>query len=299
MHEALQRKLGEPGSRTTYELEVVRPDGTRVPVEVSSRLILRDGQAVGIQGIARDIRERKAVERALREADRRKDEFLAVLGHELRNPLAPLRNAVEILKRHCPQPEAVAGVQLIERQVATLSRLTEDLLDVSRIAQGKIRLQVEDLDLAEVVRRSVETARPVIEQRRHALSVSLAAERLPLRGDAVRLEQVLTNLLNNAAKFTEPGGRLHMEARKHGEQAVLLLRDNGMGMAPETISSLFEPFRQAEGLPRHGQEGLGIGLALVRGIVELHGGRVLAHSAGPGQGSEFRVWLPLAQRSQE
>lgn len=231
--------------------------------------------------------------RERREADRRKDEFLAMLAHELRNPMAPILNALHLLREQGGGPAAEQAREVAERQVRHLARLVDDLLDVSRISSGKIHLRKGRVELGEIVARAVETARPLIAARRHELSVSLPDEPIPLEADTARLEQVLANLLNNAAKYTEPGGRLAIEARREGEAAVVRVRDNGIGIAPELLPRIFDLFTQADRSLDRSQGGLGIGLTLVRSLVELHGGSVTAASAGVGKGSEFVVRLPL------
>jgi PAS domain S-box-containing protein len=231
---------------------------------------------------------------AVREADRRKDEFLALLGHELRNPLAPIRNALNVLKL----PGADAAVilrarEMMERQVEHMVRLVDDLLDVSRIMRGKVELRREPVELATVVARAVETTLPIIETEGHLLTVELPPEPLWVNGDLVRLAQVASNLLNNAAKYTERGGQIWLTAQREGGEAVLRVRDTGIGIAPEFLPRLFDMFFQGERRTKESQGGLGIGLPLVRGLVELHGGAIVVHSGGPGKGSEFVVRLPL------
>ncbi len=294
VRDAIQRKLAGVAGPTVYELEVVGKDGRRVPVEVSSRLIVRDGRPVGVQGCARDITERKRAEEALKEADRRKDEFLAMLSHELRNPLAPIRNALHILK--LADADVVTAAQMrdvMERQVEHLSRLVDDLLDMARITRGKIELRCERVDLAAAIARAVETAQPVIDAQGQQLTVALPVEPLHLEGDLVRLAQVFANLLNNAAKYTGEAGHIWLTAERENGGAVVRVRDDGVGMAPEVVPHVFDLFMQADRSAARSQGGLGIGLTLVRRLVELHGGTVVASSAGPGQGSEFAVRLPL------
>jgi signal transduction histidine kinase/CheY-like chemotaxis protein len=232
----------------------------------------------------------------LREADRLKDEFVATLAHELRNPLAPIRNAVRILQTQGPQePRLIWGRAVIERQVAHMARLLEDLLDISRITQGKLELRRTFVALDSVVDAAVETGRPAIDAGGHTLEVMLPAEPLHLEGDPVRLAQVFANLLNNAAKYTERGGRITLTARREGGEAVVSVRDTGIGIAPDMIARLFRMFSQAAPAIERAQGGLGIGLSLVKGLVELHGGSVQAKSEGVGHGSEFTVRLPLVE----
>jgi signal transduction histidine kinase/DNA-binding response OmpR family regulator len=232
--------------------------------------------------------------RNVQEADRHKNEFLSMLAHELRNPLAPIRNAVEILRlRGSNEPEIRAVQDMIDRQVRQLVRLVDDLLDLSRITRGKIHLQMETVDVAEVIAHAVETSRPLIDARRHELTVDLSPQPLRVRGDPVRLAQVVSNLLNNSAKYTEEGGNIQVRAESSGDWAVLHVQDNGVGIPAEMLSSIFELFTQVDRSLDRAQGGLGIGLTLVHKLVEMHGGRVEASSAGPNQGSAFRVFLPL------
>lgn len=238
--------------------------------------------------------ERLRLVNELKEADRRKDEFLATLAHELRNPLAPVRNAVQVLHlKGSNAPEARWARDVIERQVAHLTRLIDDLLDVSRISRSRLELRKERVELSEIVKGAVETSRPLIEQYGHELTVSLPAETLYLEADLVRLAQVFMNLLTNAAKYTERGGRIWLNAEQQGREVVVRVKDTGVGIPPEKLSRLFELFFQVEGSLERSQGGLGIGLSLVRRLVELHGGSVKAHSAGLGKGSEFTVRLPV------
>ena len=229
---------------------------------------------------------------ALQEADRRKDEFLAILAHELRNPLAPIRNSLHILRLTAPADSATEEVgAMMERQVNHMVRLVDDLMEVSRITRGKIELQRERVELAGVLRAAVETARPLIEGAGQKLTLSIPPDPLTMVGDAVRLSQVFANLLNNASKYTDAGGRIWLTVRRRNADILVSVRDDGRGMAPEVLSRIFDPFVQGDG--HRTQSGLGIGLTLVKRLVEMHGGQVEARSAGPGQGSEFLVRLPL------
>lgn len=419
MADALRRKMAGETAPTVYELELVCPDGRRVPIEVSSRLIVRHGQAVGIQGTARDISERKhaeqalravqeqlklvtdsmsaavtrcsrdlryiwvsngyaallgmtpeeiagrtiaevigpeanesirpyyeralagerveyetlvnyrplgprwihavytptldntgvpdgwvavvadvssrrAAEEALKDADRRKDEFLAMLAHELRNPLAPIRNAVQVLKLLGPAEPQLQQVQnMIERQVAHMAHLVDDLLDVSRITRGKILLRRERFDLTLLVRAAVDDQRSVLANAGLKLSLDLVDRPLWMDGDPTRLAQVVGNLLNNACKFTDAGGEVAVRLSVEESTAVLSVRDTGIGMEAEILARLFEPFSQADRSLDRSRGGLGLGLALVKGLVGLHGGAVRAVSAGLGKGAEFTIRLPL------
>jgi len=232
--------------------------------------------------------------RELREANQAKDEFLALLAHELRNPLAPILNAVGLITT-CQGDESVLhqSAQVVERQVHQMARLLDDLLDVSRISRGKLRLRKEIVDLANLMEQAVQTSRPLIEARHHQLTVSLPKEPVGLEGDSTRLEQVFANLLNNAAKYTDPGGRIWITGTSENGHAIVRVRDTGKGIPPAMIQRIFEPFVQVDfSLHRSEQGGLGIGLMLVRRLLEMHGGNVEAFSMGPGQGSEFVVRLP-------
>jgi PAS domain S-box-containing protein len=257
------------------------------------------GEPQLILGIALDITAHKQAEQALQEADRRKDEFLAMLAHELRNPLAPIRNAVEVLKRlDFPNPKLQWTRDVIDRQVSHIVRLVDDLLDISRIVRGKIMLQKAPVELAIIVNQAVESVRPLIESQQHRLEVSLPPPSVCLEGDSVRLTQILSNLLNNAAKYTPKGGHIRLEADVKGNTLVLRVRDNGVGIPDTLLPYIFDLFTQAERTLDRSQGGLGIGLTLVRHLVELHGGRIEAKSAGPGQGAEFTVYLPCVLASE-
>ena len=231
--------------------------------------------------------------RHVQENDRRKNEFLAMLAHELRNPLAPIRNAAELLQMLDIQQESVLWASdVIARQVDHLVRLVDDLLDISRITGGKIQLQIEPVDARTVVDRAVETSRPLIDARRHTLDVRVPSQPLPVKADPVRLAQVLANLLNNAAKYTEEGGKIDLELVRSGSEAVFRVRDNGVGISSEKLSAIFELFTQVDRSLDRAQGGLGIGLTLVRKLIEMHGGTVEAKSEGANRGSEFVVRLP-------
>lgn len=245
-------------------------------------------------GTNTDISEIKRMEDALREADRRKDEFLATLAHELRNPLAPIRNSLEILKMPRVDEATVRQTKaMIERQVHHLVRLVDDLLDVSRVMRGKIVLRRQPVELANVVARAVETVQSRIEDQGHRLDLSISPESMRLNADPIRLAQVIGNLLTNAAKYTEANGSIWLTAEREGGQAVLKVRDNGIGIAPDMLPHVFELFVQADHAATRSQGGLGIGLTLVKNLMEMHDGTVAARSAGPGQGAEFEIRLPL------
>jgi len=227
-------------------------------------------------------------------ADRRKDQFLAMLAHELRNPLAPIRNAVELMRQvESTDPTFQPSREMVERQVKHLARLVDDLLDVSRLTQGSIRLRKEVVDLGSVIERAVDATHSLIESRGHTLSLALPAPPIRLEADAARIEQVVTNLLNNSAKYTMPGGHIWLSAERQGEEAVIRVRDNGIGVPPDVLARVFEPFVQCDGSLARSEGGLGIGLTLARSLIEMHGGTVEAHSPGLGQGSELVVHLPI------
>lgn len=226
-------------------------------------------------------------------ADRRKDEFLATLAHELRNPLAPIRNWVNVLRLSGSGEHGQEVWDMMDRQVTHMVRLVDDLMELSRITRGKIDLRLELIELVSVVAAAVEASRPLIESAGHKLTVSVPEEPLVVRADAVRLAQVFSNLLNNAVKYTESGGRITLVVRREGESAMVSVTDNGIGISPEALPRVFDMFVQVDGRERRPQTGLGIGLTLVRSLVEMHGGRVEAHSEGIGQGSQFVVRLPL------
>jgi signal transduction histidine kinase/CheY-like chemotaxis protein len=320
--EALRRSV-ETGEAYEADYRMVQEDGTDAWVIARGR-VERDetGRPLRMPGVLVDITERKRLEEelrlrveqldaadrrreellvslrqseeTLRDTDRRKDEFLATLAHELRNPLAPIRHSLQILKM--PRIDAATAEQtrnMMERQVHHLVRLVDDLLDVSRVMRGKIELRKESVELATVVARAVETAQPLLEAQGHGLEISLSPDSLLVEGDPVRLSQVVGNLLMNSAKYTEPGGRISLVAGREGGEAVLRVRDNGIGIDPGMLPHIFELFVQADHGTTRSHGGLGIGLTLVKNLVELHGGVVEAHSAGLGEGCELVVRLPL------
>ncbi|WP_170153457.1 PAS domain S-box protein [Roseiarcus fermentans] len=295
---ALEEKMfaGEiPG----YVLEnrVVRKGGDSIWVRKSVSLIRgADDAPRWIVALIEDITTRVEAVEALREADRRKDEFLATLAHELRNPLAPLRSGLDALKRAGADREKATWVRdMMARQVDHLVRLVDDLLEVSRISRGLIELRKEPVDLAQVMNDAVDASRPLIAERRHHLTVSLPSGPLQLEADPTRLAQILINLLNNAARYTEPGGRIEMSAWEENGEAVARVRDSGYGIPADALPRVFELFTRMDSSSDLSQSGLGIGLALVRRLVDLHGGRIDARSEGVGRGSEFLVRLPLAK----
>jgi PAS domain S-box-containing protein len=287
-----------------YEhLPVQNRDGKTTQVEFVSN-VYREGRRMVAQCNVRDITARVELEQRIKQqtadlADqsRRKDEFLAVLSHELRNPLAPICSAIPLLSP--PEGSSETSIQkqaraIIERQVAQLTRLISDLLQVSRVATGQIRLQREVIDMNQIVGHALQTADPLIERRRHEVSMTLPTEPVWVDADATRLEEVVVNLLGNASKFTDEGGRIFVSVELREDQVLLRVRDSGIGIEPEILPHIFDLFTQADRSLDRSQGGLGIGLSLVRRLVELHGGAVEAHSAGVGQGSEFIVCLPSA-----
>jgi PAS domain S-box-containing protein len=293
----------------TLEYRVVWPDGSVRWIHSRGKAFFDEaGRPLRWVGINIDVTERKRMEEslrrqaeALREADRRKDEFLATLAHELRNPLAPISNAVQILTLRGDDSEVVAQTrEVMDRQIHQMTRLVDDLLEVSRIGRGKISLQKAPLDMAEVVATAVETSRPLVEAHRHTLTVSLPERPARVEADGSRLAQVLSNLLNNAAKYTEDGGRIDLIVEQGRGEVVIRVRDNGIGIASERLPSIFDMFEQIEGAADRSQGGLGIGLTLARRLIEMHGGKIEAHSAGLGKGSEFVTRLPaLAEAAME
>jgi PAS domain S-box-containing protein len=275
------------------ELDGVRRSGERIPIEVSLNEVIVHGKRL-FTVIARDISERRRIEAELRDADRRKDEFLGMLAHELRNPLAAIMNAGEVLDRTVQDTRASRLTAVVKRQTRALARMVDDLLDVSRVTLGKIRISKEPLLLHEVVTRVTDGVRDAAADAQQTLEVDVDPDQVPIEGDATRLEQVLSNLLNNAMKFTPAGGRITVTAGREVNDAVVRIRDTGVGIEAGMLSRVFDLFVQAETSLHRSQSGLGIGLALVRQVVALHGGSVRAFSEGPGTGSEFVVRLPAA-----
>jgi PAS domain S-box-containing protein len=279
-----------------FEFDVLFDDGRKVHMLGNAAPLLDGaGEPRGSVGAFIDTTERKRAEEELREADRRKTDFLAVLSHELRNPLAPIRNSIFVLDRAPPGSDvALRARDALHRQTEHLSRLVDDLLDITRITHGKIELQLSRIDAREAVRKGCDDVRAVFEQRGVELHVSEAADPAWVDADAARLTQIVGNLLNNALKFTQPGGRVHVTVRRRPGVCEVSVRDNGMGIDAADLERIFEPFVQAERTRRGAQGGMGIGLALVRELAARHGGSVVATSAGPGKGAEFVVTLPLA-----
>jgi PAS domain S-box-containing protein len=296
---AIQR-AAETGEPYALELEMVRPDGTRFWTITRGEAVRGpSGAVVKLRGTSQDITERKQAEQererllaALREADQRKDEFLGMLSHELRNPLTPIRNSLGLLNRTAPGGEQDRRARVvIDRQLNQLTRLVDDLLDVTRISRGKIRLQQSRLDFVELVRQTVDDHRTLLEGRE--LAVDLPAGSLWVVGDGTRLAQAIGNLLQNAAKFTPKGSKVSVSLACIDGQAVVQVADSGMGIEPDLLPRLFEPFAQGERSLARTHGGLGLGLSLVKGLIELHGGTVKGTSEGPGKGARFTLALPL------
>ncbi|MEP7061523.1 MAG: ATP-binding protein [Betaproteobacteria bacterium] len=288
------------GAAYDIEYRTVSAHGDLRWVRATGRTCRDDkGTPIRFDGTTQDITSRKLQEDEIRNANRRKDEFLAMLAHELRNPLTPIQNAVEIMRNFRPDDSRVgATADMIGRQVGHLTRLVDDLLDVSRVTQGKVMLRMEALDLSEAIPRGIELARALIEQRQHLLTVTMPeAGQLMVRGDGMRIAQVIGNLLDNAAKYTGLRGKIEVNVTRDKDRAVIRVRDNGVGIMPELLPRVFELFIQADRSLDRAQGGLGIGLSLVKSLVELHGGSVEASSGGHRRGSEFVVRLPVLEDS--
>jgi PAS domain S-box-containing protein len=279
-----------------FETVRVAKDGRRLDVSITVSPIRDEaGNVIGASKIARDIGAWRRAEERLLEADRRKDEFLATLAHELRNPLAPIRNSLEILRLTGVDAATQAGLAaILGRQVDHLSRLVDDLLEVSRVTVGQVELRRERVALSQVLDAAVQASRPHIDGAGHRLTIRQPAEPVELDADPVRLAQVFSNLLNNAAKYTNPGGEIELVARRLGAEVEVAIHDNGIGIPAEMLDRVFDLFTQVSPTLARSGGGLGIGLTLARRLVELHGGRVEAESAGAGHGSTFRVRLPVA-----
>jgi PAS domain S-box-containing protein len=308
--ETSRAKIEDPAVRVLRDGVVVTPtdrtglinkSGGECPIDDSAAPIMTDaGEVTGVILVFRDVGQRRRQEvelrsqaEALQEADRRKDAFLATLAHELRNPLSPISNALQLwqsVEQNPAEMERLRG--LMERQVRQMTRLIDDLMDVSRITRGKIHLRRQSVDLATLVAGAVEAVRPMIDAHHHQLVVDLPAEPIWVDGDVARLTQVFANILNNAAKYTSKGGEIHVAASRTNGRAVVRIRDNGPGIPPQMLSAIFDAFRQVDETLDRAHGGLGIGLTLVKQLIELHGGTVTAHSDGVNQGSEFVVELP-------
>jgi signal transduction histidine kinase len=289
----MQSSKGYSLGAVDYILSPIQPEMLRSKVRVFVELFQLQQRTRQMADERVALAQAEAARRAAEETNRRKDEFIAMLSHELRNPLAPIRAATEVIRRvAAPEPTLTRASEVINRQVSHLTRLVDELLDVSRISQGRVTLKREQVDLERVITHGVETARPIIEARRQKLAVSLPGAPVWVSGDFVRLSQVIANLLNNAAKYTHEGGRIEIAASASQGQAVVVVRDNGAGIESHLLPHVFDLFVQGERSLDRSQGGLGIGLTLVRHLVELHQGRVEAHSGGAGRGSAFKVMLP-------
>ncbi len=279
----------------------VRKDGTRFWCQATvTPLFDENKQARSFARVMHDLTESEAVQAqrkradGLAEANRSKEEFMALLSHELRSPLSPILNALNILRQmKTNDPIIEQAGNIIDRQVGVMVRLVDDLLDISRITKGKLRLTKEQVELRVVVNRAAETARPFMDARKHEFSVSLPTKPIWVEADPARMEQVVVNLLNNAAKYTDTGGLIRMTVSQEGAEAVIRVRDNGVGIAPELLPHIFELFTQVDGSLGRSYGGLGIGLALARNLVEMHEGRLQASSAGLGKGCEFTIKMPV------
>jgi signal transduction histidine kinase/ActR/RegA family two-component response regulator len=277
------------------EIIVERPDGRRFTVLAHANPIRDEsGKLLGAVNVVVDISDRKQAEDGLRQASRAKDEFLATLAHELRNPLAPIRNAMRILESQGELPsESYRALEVINRQMQQMTRLIEDLLDVSRITRNKVEMRKERVELIQVIQIAVETSRPLLTEAGHELTITAPAQPIYLQADQTRLAQAISNLLNNSAKYTEPGGQVWLTVERQGSDAVVTVRDNGIGIPADMLPRIFDMFAQVDHSPDRVQGGLGIGLTLVKRLVELHGGSIRAESEGLGLGSRFVVRLPI------
>ncbi len=282
---------------------LIAKDGIERPIDDSGAPIKeKDGATTGVVLVFRDIAERKRLEHELRrrledlaEAGRRKDEFLAMLAHELRNPLAAISTAAQLSTMSTTEDQSAWSMDVINRQVKQLARLIDDLFDVSRITRGRVRLRKEPLDVGVIIQNAVESARPLFEARQHKLTNLVAAGSLPAQADPLRLEQIMANLLTNAAKYTDSGGQIWISAEQEKDEIVIKVRDTGVGIPPEQLARMFDLFAQGDRSLARSEGGLGIGLTLARALAEMHGGSVSASSPGPGKGSEFVVRLPATE----
>jgi len=280
----------------TYEFRIVRPSDNAV------RWLLVSGRTIPVEhglprriGVTFDITDRKRDEHTLQEADRRKNDFLATLAHELRNPLAPIRNAVELLRMKSQLPVDKRGpAEVIDRQTRALTRLVDDLLDISRITQNRLELRREPASLSAIVEAAIESSRPLIDSGGHTLEVKVPDEPIVLLADVTRLAQVISNLLNNASRYSDKKGHIHVDVRREAEQAVVRVTDEGIGIPAAMLNRVFDMFVQVDRAHERGRGGLGVGLALSKQLVEMHGGTITGHSPGPGLGSTFELRIPIA-----
>lgn len=277
-----------------FETTRVAKNGRRIEVSLTvSPVRNEEGTVVGASKIARDIGERKRAERLLREAERHKDEFLAVLAHELRNPLAPLRNAAELLCRQSPTARIRMACEIIDRQLRQMTRLVDDLLDVSRIAAGRVELDIDVIDMGQLLGMAAAALQPTFDAAQQQVTLTIPTEPLNVHGDPVRLLQVFSNLLQNATKYTPRGGNVRVDLQRNASDAVVRVIDDGIGIPTHMLDKIFDLFAQVDPSDRRARSGLGIGLTLAKRLVELHGGTIQAHSSGKDSGSEFIVRLPL------
>jgi signal transduction histidine kinase len=291
----LNRNLAQANKSLAEANTTLQAEKTR-ELETLNRVLQRANRELEAANrlLQTEVAERARIELALKEADRHKDEFLAMLAHELRNPLAPIHNAVQLMHRQSfTDPRLAWSRDVIGRQLAHLTRLVDDLLDVSRITRGKINLNKEVIELETLMTRTVETVQPLIDERGHTLTVDVPKGMLAVLGDPTRLVQAIGNVLSNAAKYTERGGRITLAAAESDAELVIRVRDNGIGIPADLLPMIFNLFTQLDRTSGAAQSGLGIGLALVQRLVEMHGGSVTAHSDGLGHGSEFVIRLPL------
>ncbi len=291
----------ERRQRFFVEYRLMHRDGSiRWAIDTAIPHFDHAGNYLGHIGSVLDITDRKIAEEALKDADRRKDEFLATLAHELRNPLAPLRSGLELLRMIGSDDPGFEEIRsIMERQLGHMVRLIDDLLDVSRISRNRLELRPELTDLSIVLRSALETSRPLIESARHHLTIEIPPQPIPMFADVTRMAQVFANLLNNAAKYTEQGGEIRVRADLRGDHVVVSVADNGAGIPEEMLPRVFDMFTQVEGTIERAHGGLGIGLTIVERLVEMHGGTVTVTSGGLGRGSEFTVMLPLASSRPE
>ncbi len=294
------RRSRDSGEDWHFECRVIWPDGTLHWIEAHASILHEAGKPQRMLGIVVDSTSRKQAEEALRDADRRKDEFLATLAHELRNPLAPIRNALQIMRLSREGEVQENARTIIERQLSQMVHLVDDLMDVSRISRGKVELRKELVDVSVAIQAAIETSRPLIDSCRHSVNVSLPPEgELMVNADVTRLTQIIANLLNNAAKYTTDGGSIDIAAVADGNDAVISVQDSGIGIPPKMLPRVFDMFAKVDRNLERSQGGLGIGLALVKRLVEMHGGRVEAHSDGQGRGCRFTVRLPRVAGGQQ